>query len=107
MKYIFGVLLMAGLSVSAGQALADAKAGDAVIKKSDCMLCHSVDKAIIGPAFKDVAAKYKGADKSTVAKLAAKVKAGGGGVWGTNQMTPHPALSDTELTDAVLWVLAH
>jgi cytochrome c len=106
MRYIFGVLLMSGLSVFASQAMADAKAGEAVVKKSDCMLCHAVDKAVVGPAFKDVAAKYKGADKATIAKLAAKVKAGGSGVWGQAAMIPHPQLSDAELQDAVTWVLA-
>jgi len=107
MKYIFGLLLTCGISVFASQAMADAKAGEAVVKKSDCMLCHSVDKAVVGPAFKDIAAKYKGADKAKVAQLAQKVKTGGSGVWGTNAMIPHPSLSDAELQDAVMWVLAH
>ena len=106
MKNLFKLFIAAGLVSFATQSLADAKAGEAVVKKSDCMLCHSVDKAIVGPAFKDIAAKYKG-DKTAEAKLVEKVKKGGGGVWGTNQMLPHPALSDADLKSAVEWVLSH
>ncbi len=106
-KYLISMLLACGMASFATQSLADAKAGEAVIKASDCMLCHSVDKAIVGPAFKDVAAKYKGADKATIAKLAEKVKTGGSGNWGTTPMSPHPQLSEADRTNAVEWVLSH
>jgi len=105
MKNLFKLFVAAGLVSFATQSLADAKAGEAVAKKSDCMLCHSVDKAIVGPAFKDIAAKYKG-DKTAEAKLIEKVKKGGGGVWGPNVMLPHPALSDADLKSVVGWVLS-
>ena len=105
MKNLLKLFVAAGLVSFATQSLADAKAGEAVVKKSDCMLCHTVDKAVVGPAFKDIAAKYKG-DKTAVVKLSEKVKKGGGGVWGTNQMLPHPALSDAEIKSAVEWVLS-
>ena len=105
MKNLFKLFVAAGLVSFATQSLADAKAGEAVAKKSDCMLCHSVDKAIVGPAFKDIAAKYKG-DKTAEAKLIEKVKNGGGGVWGPNVMLPHPALSEADLKSVVEWVLS-
>ena len=55
--------------------------------KSGCLACHGVDKKVLGPAFKDVAAKYEG-DKGAEAKMIAKVKAGGSGVWGPIPMPP-------------------
>lgn len=106
-RTLLNVALASALSLAATQSFADVKAGEAVFNAGDCKLCHAVDKQLVGPSYKDVAAKYKGADKATIAKLAAKIKAGGSGVWGKNPMTPHPALSDKELTDVVEWVLSH
>jgi cytochrome c len=105
-KYLISLLLACGLASFATQSFADAKAGEAVAKASDCMLCHAVDKKIVGPALKDIAAKYKGADKAQIAKLAEKVKTGGAGNWGTTPMAPHPALSEADRISAVEWVLA-
>lgn len=108
------LLLACGLTAFATQSFADAKAGEAVVKASDCLVCHAVDKVVVGPALKDIAAKYKGADKATIAKLAEKVKNGvmpGKGVWfkaeDGKMMTPHPALSEADRINAVEWVLAH
>ncbi len=105
-KKFLGLVLLASTSLLSTQSFADAKAGEAVVKASDCLLCHQVDKAVVGPAFKDVAAKYKGADSATIAKLAEKVKTGGSGVWGKTPMAPHPALSDADRINAVEWVLS-
>jgi len=63
--------------------------------KKNCMACHAVDKKLVGPAYKDVAAKYAG-QKDAVAKLADKIQKGGVGVWGqvpmpANQVTPDEA----------------
>ena len=74
-------------------------------QKYACVACHSVDKKIVGPAYKDVAAKYAG-DKSAEAKLVAKVKAGGSGVWGPIPMPAHPQVSDADLKTLVKWVLS-
>ncbi|MGB4812395.1 MAG: c-type cytochrome [Methylophilaceae bacterium] len=91
-----GTLFMAG-TASANQALAE---------KSGCMACHSVDKKILGPSYKDVAAKYKG-DKTAEAKLIAKVKAGGSGTWGPMPMPANsPRVSDADIKTLVKWVLA-
>lgn len=80
-------------------------ATEAMMKKSDCFTCHQVKVKVVGPAFKDVAKKYKG-DAKAVEKLVAKVKAGGQGNWGQVPMAPHPGLKDEELKAMVTWVLA-
>ena len=89
------LLLMSGV-VAADQALA---------QKNACMSCHGVDKKIVGPAFKDVAKKYAG-DKGAKAKLVAKVKAGGKGVWGDIPMPPNPQLKADDAEKVIDWVLS-
>jgi cytochrome c len=74
-------------------------------QKSGCLACHAVDKKILGPAYRDVAAKYKGQDVE--AKLVAKVKKGGSGVWGPIPMPPmSPQIKDEDIKTLVKWVLA-
>lgn len=84
---------------------AQAATGEEIMTKSGCMACHTKDKKLVGPALKDVAAKYKGQD--VVAKLMAKVRAGGSGVYGPIPMAPNPPekISDADLKTAVTWVL--
>lgn len=77
----------------------------ALAQKSGCTACHSVDKKIVGPAYKDVANKYRG-DKGAEAKLVAKVKAGGTGVWGPVPMPPNTQVSDEDVKKLVQWVLS-
>ncbi len=74
-------------------------------KKNRCMSCHAVDKKMIGPSFKDIAAKYKG-QAAAPAQLAVKVKKGGTGVWGKVPMPPNAAVSDADTKTLVAWVLA-
>lgn len=74
-------------------------------KAKGCTVCHTPDKKIVGPSYKEVAAKYK-ADKGAEATLATKVKAGGKGTWGEAAMPPNPTLSDDELKTLVKWVLS-
>lgn len=74
-------------------------------KKSGCLACHAVDKKLVGPAFKDVAAKYKG-DAGAQATLAKKVKEGGKGVWGQVPMPPNAAVSEADINTLVKWVLS-
>lgn len=100
------VLLSTVATVSmlfAGQALAaDAQA---LAQKSGCLACHGVDKAVLGPAYKDVAAKYKG-DKGAEAKLVEKVKKGGAGVWGNVPMPANsPQVKDEDIKTIVKWIL--
>jgi cytochrome c len=88
----------------AGIAHADEK-GEELIKKNGCTACHSDHKKIVGPAYDDVAAKYKG-DSSAVPKLMEKVKKGGSGVWGPIPMPPHPNISDADLKTMVTYILS-
>ncbi|MBI5781460.1 MAG: c-type cytochrome [Rhodocyclales bacterium] len=74
-------------------------------KLKGCTACHGVDHAIVGPAYKDVAAKYKDRPDA-LAYLMAKIKNGGSGVWGEVPMPPHPALSDDELEGLAQWVIS-
>ncbi|RUM92203.1 MAG: hypothetical protein DSZ28_09785 [Thiothrix sp.] len=93
---------MSGMSGMAGEGGGDQTA---LATSKGCLACHSVDKKIVGPAYKDVAAKYKG-DASALDTLVAKVKAGGKGNWGEIPMPPNPAVSDEDLKTLVTWVLS-
>jgi cytochrome c len=94
-------LAAAAMMTLSGVASADL----ALAQKNACMSCHGVDKKIVGPAFKEVAAKYKG-DAGAEAKLFAKVKAGGKGVWGPVPMPPNPQVSDADLNKILKWILS-
>jgi cytochrome c len=80
-------------------------ASDELAKKHACFACHTVDKKMVGPAYKDVAAKYR-ADKAAPAKLAEKVKKGSTGVWGTVPMPPNAAVPDADVNALVKWILS-
>lgn len=83
----------------------DLAAGQALMQKDGCGACHALDKKIVGPAYQDVAAKYKG-DAGVFAKLTQKVKAGGAGVWGPVPMPPNAQVADSDITALVSWILA-
>jgi len=102
MKAIYIAMMAAAGVMMAGQAQADA--GADLAKAKNCLSCHAVDKKLVGPAYKDVAAKYKG-DKAAADKLAAKIKAGGKGVWGEIPMPPNN-VTDAEAKTLVTWVLS-
>ena len=74
-------------------------------RKEHCTMCHSVDHKMVGPSYKDIAAKYKG-DATALEKLKKKVKDGGGGVWGAAKMPPHPDQSDADIEVMIKWILA-
>lgn len=82
-----------------------AMANLALAQKSGCLACHAVDHKVVGPAYKDVAKKYAG-DKTAEAKLIAKVKKGGSGVWGPVPMPPNTQVSDADVKTLVKWVLS-
>jgi cytochrome c len=82
-----------------------ASADQALAQKNACMSCHGVDKKIVGPAFKEVAAKYKN-DKAAPAKLAEAVKKGGKGNWGQVPMPPNPQVKDEDLKKIITWILS-
>lgn len=101
MKALVLTVVSAALLSLSGAASAD----QALAQKNACMSCHGVDKKIVGPAFKDVAKKYAG-DKTAEAKLIAKVKAGGKGVWGEIPMPPNPQVNDADMKKIVAWMLS-
>jgi len=92
------------LAVGTAHAALDNAAAEAMMKKDGCAACHAIDKKLVGPAYVDVSAKYKG-DKDAVAKLTKKVKEGGSGVWGQIPMPPNVAIPTTDITDLVTWIL--
>lgn len=82
-----------------------AAASEELAKKHACFACHTVDKKVVGPSYKEVAAKYRG-DKAAPAKLAEKVKKGGQGVWGTVPMPPNATVPDADVKALVKWILS-
>ena len=84
-------------------ASAPAFANKDLAAKRGCLACHAIDKKLIGPAYQDIAKKYKASDE---AMLVAKVKAGGKGVWGPIPMPPNVAVKDEDIKTLVKWILA-
>ncbi len=80
-------------------------ADQALATSKNCMACHAIDKKLVGPAFKDVAAKYA-SDKSAVDKLAAKIIKGGSGVWGPIPMPANAQVNEAESKKLATWILA-
>ena len=76
----------------------------ALAKSKNCLACHSVDKKVVGPAYKDVAAKYAG-QKDAVDKLSAKILKGGSGVWGPVPMPANTQVNEAEARKLAAWVL--
>ena len=102
MKLLHSTLAIA---VAAGALLAaPARADEALAKKHNCLACHMLDKKSVGPAYKDIAKKYKG--QNVAAKLEEKVKKGGSGVWGQVPMAPNPNVPDADIKKLVAWILA-
>jgi len=87
--------------VAAGPALAD----QALATAKNCMACHAVDKKLVGPAYKDVAAKYAG-QAGAADKLAVKIQKGGSGVWGPVPMPANTQVNEAEAKKLAAWVLS-
>jgi cytochrome c len=81
-----------------------ATANEALAAKYTCSACHSADKKVVGPAWKDVATKYRG-DAEAITRLETKVRVGGSGIWGATPMPGYPAVPDADLKTLVAWVL--
>lgn len=92
---------LAAAAVLAAPALAD----QALASARNCMACHAVDKKLVGPSYRDVAARYA-SDKSAVDKLAAKIVKGGAGVWGPVPMPSNPQVSEAEAKRLAAWVMS-
>jgi cytochrome c len=96
------VLILGSLIASLASMPALASAD--LAQKKNCMACHATDKKLIGPSYKDVAAKYAG-QKDAVDKLAQKIAKGGSGVWGAVPMPANPQVSEAEAKQLAAWVL--
>ncbi len=93
------------LALCAAAPAANAQSPAELAQKKSCLACHSVDAKKLGPAFKDVAAKYRGVPDAE-AKLEAKIRQGGNGNWGKMPMPPQKGLSDGEVKTLATWVLS-
>lgn len=93
------------IALATGIALAGtAQADEKLAQANGCVACHTMDKKVVGPSFKDIAAKYR-ANKGAEAELAKKVKAGGKGVWGDIPMPPNAHVKDEDIRSIVKWIL--
>ena len=101
MKPTPALIAAALIAMAAAPAFANAD----LAQKKNCMACHAVDKKLVGPSYKDVAAKYAG-QKDAVEILSAKVIKGGSGVWGPIPMPANPQVSEAEAKQLVQWVLS-
>jgi cytochrome c len=90
---------------AAAPAAPAASGAEALVRKYACIACHSTDKKLVGPAYKDVAAKYRD-NKDAEKMLTEKVKKGGSGVWGTVPMPANPSVPDGDLQEIIKWILA-
>ncbi|PQA83196.1 cytochrome C' [Limnohabitans sp. TS-CS-82] len=90
--------------ISATTLLSPAFADQALATSKNCMACHALDKKLVGPSYKDVAAKYA-ADKTAVDKLATKIQKGGAGVWGPVPMPANTQVNDAEAHKLAAWIL--
>ena len=99
MKRIF-VLSAVGLLLLPGAACAD----DELYKAKNCMACHRVDRNLLGPSFRSIAAKYVD-DKTAEAALTKKIREGGAGVWGQVPMPPQPQVTEAEAVTLARWIL--
>ena len=93
------------LGLAAAVVAMPAKASPELAKKHSCLACHTVDKKLVGPAYKDVAAKYRN-DPAAQSKLADKVKKGSQGVWGQVPMPPNSNVPDGDVQALVKWILS-
>jgi cytochrome c len=95
------LLILATSTVVAMPALAD----EALARSKNCMACHAIDRKMVGPSYKDIAARYAN-DSQAAAKLATKIQKGGSGVWGAIPMPANPQVSDDEAKKLAAWTLS-
>jgi cytochrome c len=101
MKLFPALALVAAAATVSAPAMAD----EALAKAKNCLACHAVDKKVLGPAYKDVAAKYAG-QKDAADQLAAKIIKGGVGVWGQIPMPANAQVNEAESKKLVAWILS-
>ncbi len=100
-NHVYTLTLAATLLAVTGSVAADQK----LAQQKSCLSCHQIDRKVIGPAYKDVANRYKG-DDGAEARLAEKIQKGGKGNWGTIPMPPNGSVSPEEAATLAKWVLS-
>lgn len=96
------IVLLAAIVMSCADA---AVANQDLARKNNCLMCHKVDQAYAGPAYRDIARRYAG-DKAAEARLIDKVRKGGVGVWGKIPMPPNSTVGDADIKILIRWILA-
>ena len=104
-RFVTALAAAASLTLASGAFAVDPQAGEALAKNSGCLACHTTDKKLVGPAYKDIAAKYRN-NKGAEADLIKKVKTGGKGVWGDVPMPPNSHVKDDDIKTMVQWILS-
>jgi cytochrome c len=106
MKALAAALVAAAiLAPGPGARAQPAKSPEALLKASGCAACHTADKRLVGPGYREVAARYR-ASPGAEEQLVKKVKAGGRGVWGDLPMPPNAHVKDEDLRAMVRWILS-
>jgi cytochrome c len=95
------LFISVGLIAGAGSV----SASEDLARKSGCFACHAIDKKVIGPSYKEIAAKYKG-DAGAEARLIEKLQKGGAGIWGEVFMPPMQAVPEADFKILVKWILS-
>ena len=98
-------IVAAALGTLALSTTAAAQDAAKLAQEKACLACHAIDKKVVGPAYKEVAAKYK-VDKNAEVNLAKKIRAGGVGVWGQVPMPPNTTVNEKEAVILAKWVLS-
>ncbi|MGN8554507.1 UNVERIFIED_CONTAM: c-type cytochrome [Microbacterium sp. SLM126] len=101
-QFVIAAALLA--AAASAHAAVDAAKAQAIANKNACMGCHQADKKLVGPSYKEVAAKYKG-DKGAAARLSQSIVKGSSGTWGPIPMPPN-AISEADASALAKWVLA-
>ncbi len=101
-------LIAACMATASTSALAavDATQARELAQKNACLACHSVSSRVVGPSYKEVAARYAKDPTMDAAALAARIRSGGKGHWGTMEMPPQPNLSEADARTLAEWILA-
>ncbi len=104
-RLVIHIVTTAALAGASMAHALDNAAAEALMRRDGCAACHAIDKKILGPAYQDVAVKYRG-DAGAAARLIDKVKKGGTGVWGQVPMPPNVQTPDADVRELVGWILA-